>query len=248
MYIDLCSWKEWNRIGQLEEALAARTSPDAHARSVPPFATITNIIKVAGQSPTSEGPNHSYPPQKAALNLSCGLAAFPSSSLNAFRVNDQDTSYSTGPDLVTRGLVLQHTLEKHLKFYHKHMNPYIYHPLTNIDTVASWLKRSSLLLTAICATAAFCAGSDDYEACLKLFTHEVSAKTFSRTHSFDDVRALCIGAFWLAKESSALSALGEKHPQVCCLPKLTATLTSDSGPHCRRIEPSSVYHEDAAYG
>ena len=115
--------------------------------------------------------------------------------------------------MVTRGLISQHALEKHLEFYQKCLNPYIYHPLTGVDTVADLLKRSSLLVTAICATAAFCAGSNDYEACLEIFINEVSATTFSHIHSFDDVRALCIGAYWLGKESSALSALGGISPQ-----------------------------------
>ena len=206
-----------NRIGQLERALFSRTSSDSHpighAHSGPQIASIANDTKILDQSLASQGPEHSHRAHEAALNLSCGPGAFPSSSLNTFLVNDQDISYSTGPDLVTRGLISQHTLEKHFKFYHKCLNPYIYHPLTNVDTVAILLKRSSLLLTAICATAAFCAGSDDYEACLEIFINEVSATTFLQVHSFDDVRALCIGAFWLGKESSALSALGEINPQ-----------------------------------
>ena len=150
---------------------------------------------------------------RTALNLSCRPGAFPSSSLSTLLVNDQDIPCLTGPDLVTRGLISQPTSEKHFKFYHKCLNPYIYHPLTNVDKVANLLKRSSLLLTAICATAAFSAGSDDYEACLEIFISEVSATTFLRIHSFDDVCALYNGAFWLGKESSALSTLGEMNTQ-----------------------------------
>lgn len=206
-----------NRIGQLERALCSRTSSDSHPiRYVDLglyFASAANNTKVTDQSVANQGPKHSHRPYEAAFNLSCGLGAFPSSSLNAFLVNDQDISYSTGPDLVTRGLISHDTLEKHFKFYYECLNSYIYHPITNIDIVANPLKRSSLLLTAVCATAAFCAGSDDYEACLEIYTNEVSATTFSFIHSFNDVRGLCIGAFWLGKESSALSALGEVNPQ-----------------------------------
>lgn len=205
------------RIGQLERALLARTSSDSHpieqVHSDPRVASTASNTEIPDQSLASQGSRHSHRPREAALNLSCGPGAFPSSSLNAFLVNDQDIAYSTGPDLVTRGLISRHTLEKHFQFYHKCLNPYVYHPLTNVDTVANLLKRSCLLLAAICATAAFCAGSDDYEACLEMFINDVSAMTFSHTHSFDDVRALCIGTFWLGKESSALSALGEMNPQ-----------------------------------
>ena len=201
----------------MEQALVSRTSSDSHPTGdtplVPQLSSSANDINIPDQIPASQAPKHSHQPHEAALNLSCRLGAFPSSSLDTFIVNDQDIPYSTYPDLVTRGHISQHTLEKHFNFYQKHLNPYIYHPLTNVDTVAHLLKRSSLLLTAICATAAFCAGSDDYEACLEIFLNEVSAKTFSHVHSFDDVRALCIGAYWLGKESSALNALGGMSPQ-----------------------------------
>lgn len=194
----------------MEQALVSRTSSDSHpignAPSVPQFSSSANDTNIPDQIPPSQGPKHSHQPP--TLNLSCRLGAFPSSSLDTLLVNDQDISYSTCPDLVTRGLISQHTLEKHFDFYQKHLNPYIYHLLTDLNTAAQLLKRSSLLLTAICATAAFCAGSGDYEACLEMYKNEVSAKTFSHVHSFDDVRALCIGAYWLGKESSALSALG----------------------------------------
>ena len=206
-----------NRISQLERALLARTSLDSRpigqVYPSPQVASTPNDTEIPDQDLASQGPKHSHQPREAALNLFCKPGAFPSSSLNAFLVNDQDISYSTGPDLVTRGLISQTTLEKHFHFYHECLNPYIYQPLTNIDTVATLLKRSSLLLAAICATAAFCAGSEDYEACLETFINDVSATMFSHTHSFDDVRALCIGAFWLGKESSALSALGEMNRQ-----------------------------------
>ena len=202
-----------SRIGQLEKALLSKASSDSHptgyAHSVPHTASNASNTTIPDQTPTSQGPKHSYRSHNATLNLSCRLGAFPSSSLDTFLVNDQDISDSTRSDLVTRGLISQHTLERHFAFYHKYLNPYIYYPLMNVNIAADLLKRSSLLLTAICATAAFCAGSDDYEACLEIFINEVSTKMFSHVHSFDDVRALCIGAFWLGKESSALSALGE---------------------------------------
>ena len=213
----MCSWKESieNRIGHLEQALLSKTSSDSHptgdTSSVPQFSPSANDTNIPDRIPPGQGHKHSHQPP--ALNLSCRLGAFPSSSLDTLLVNDQDISYSTYPDLVTRGLISQHILEKHFDFYQKRLNPYIYHPLTDVDTVAHLLKRSSLLLTAICATAAFCAGSDDYDTCLEIFMNEVSAETFSHVHSFDDVRALCIGAYWLGKESSALSALGGMSPQ-----------------------------------
>ena len=233
------SWKESmeRRVDQLERALLSNTcsgsDPIGYAHSGPQITSSADDTSILDQPLTSQGPMHLHRPIQAALNLSCGPGAFPSSSLNTLVVNDQDVPYSTGPDLVTRGIVSQQTLETNFDFYYKCLNPSIYHPLTNVDTVADLLKRSSLLLTAICVTAAFCSGSDDYEACLEIFLRDVSAMTFSHTHSFDDVRALCIGAFWLGKESSALCALGQISPQGLLPSQIHNDLISNSGPHCR---------------
>lgn len=87
-------WKESmeNRIGQLERALHARTSSDSHptghAHSGLRLASAANDTEIPDQSLASQGPKHSHGPREPALNLSCGPGAFPSSSLNAFLVND----------------------------------------------------------------------------------------------------------------------------------------------------------------
>ena len=213
MLMSLCSWKDCmeQRISKLEQALISGTSPGS--QPILPN-TSANASKTSDQVAVSQGSNLLHRPHEAVLNVCCGPGAFPSSSLNIFVVNDQDVSYLIGPNLVARGLVSQHALEKHLKFYLSYLNPYIYHPLKYNDTVTKLLARSSLLLTAICAVAAFCAGSDDRQSCQEIFVNEVSAKTFSHTHTYDVVRGLCIGAFWLGKESSALSALGEVNTQI----------------------------------
>ncbi|KAK4891270.1 hypothetical protein LTR27_010072 [Elasticomyces elasticus] len=69
------------------------------------------------------------------------------------------------------------------------------------------LSRSPFLLTAICTVAAFCSGSEDYQACSQLFQNEVSRKLFATHYDFDDVRALCIGAIWLGDLSATLNGL-----------------------------------------
>ena len=100
-------------------------------------------------------------------------------------------------------------LEERFVFYRDNLDPYVYHLLREEDTFTSIQKRSSILLAAIITIAAFCIGSQDYQIYFDTFMKEVSTKMLSSSFTFDDVRALCIGTFWLGKVSSALNALGK---------------------------------------
>ena len=200
------------RIDRIEESINsnASTGPclDRHDHSAPQMLPNTIGGRISTEGSTRSAHELSETFQEPGLNLSCSLGAFPASSMNG-GLNDNGNSSSVGIDLASRGLVSQKTLEKHFKYYCENLDHFIHRLLPAGDTLGSVQKRSSLLLAAICTTAAFCAGSDDYQACFDAFIGEVTAKMFSSTHTFDDVRALCIGAFWLGKISSVLNALGE---------------------------------------
>ncbi|KAK0509191.1 hypothetical protein JMJ35_008562 [Cladonia borealis] len=190
-------WKEamQKRIGRIENSITSSASTgsclDRHDHSAPQMLPNTNGGRISPESSTS-------------------LGAFPASSMDDLVLNDKENSSSGGIDLASRGLVSQKTLEKHFDYYCENLDHFIHRILPAGDTLASVQRRSSLLLAAICTTAAVCAGSDDYQTCLDAFIGEVTTKMFSSTHTFDDVRALCIGAFWLGKISSALNALAAR--------------------------------------
>ena len=199
------------RIGRIEDSITSGASTgsclDHHDHSAPQMLPNTNGGRISPESSTRSAHMLSETSQEPGLNLSCSLGAFPASSMDDLGLNDKENSSSGGIDLAPRGLVSQKTLEKHFDYYCENLDHFIHRILPAGDTLASVQRRSSLLLAAICTTAAFCAGSDDYQTCLDAFIGEVTTKMFSRTHTFDDVRALCIGAFWLGKISSALNAL-----------------------------------------
>ena len=197
------------RVEQIESSLNWTTNQD-----VGPSSTGVNPLR----SPVSKGPNRSgtqgelrvtssdmLPRTFSAitLNLSCNLGAFPSSSLENF--TPEQAGYE--PNLNSSGLISQECAEC-FQFYHEKLNPYLHYILPAKDSLAVVRSRSSLLTTAICATAALCSGSPNYHNYLDAFRREVSSKLFSTHHTFDDIRALCIGAFWLNDISSALNSLG----------------------------------------
>lgn len=150
-------------------------------------------------------------PTKTRLNLYCHLGAFPASSMMNSTVTDGDNS-DYKPDLISCGLIPLQRAEDLFSFYKQHLDPCMHFIIGENQTLASLRARSPLLTAAVCTVAAFCTSSTEYNACINAFKHEVSGKLFSNRHTFDDVRALCIGAMWLNEISSALNSLGELQP------------------------------------
>lgn len=148
-------------------------------------------------------------PNTLTLNLSCGLGSFPASSMMNLTFTGDRTYVGHGLDLISCGLISLETAESLFSYYNENLEPLMHNVLEDNATLATTRRESSLLTTSICTVAAFCTGSGSYQSCLKYFKREVSDKVFASEYSFNDVRALCIGAFWVNEISSALNGLGK---------------------------------------
>lgn len=198
-------------MGQLEQALRQSTNQPS---IVPSFSV--NSSRPA-QGPASleadksgiAPPTSSEPSSNVTLNLSCSLGAFPASSMISLTLTDIGGHPGQIADLVSCGLILHKEAEDFFAFYKQNLNPCIHHVITESETFATIRARSPLLLAAICTVSALCTGSKHYAPMLKYLTSQVSGKVFSSRHTFDDVRALCIGALWLNEVSTALNSLGK---------------------------------------
>lgn len=142
------------------------------------------------------------------LNLSCGLGSFPGSSMVSLMYTDKGVRSDSKPDLISCGLISLEAAEEYFRIYQKYMEPCVCHVLAGDDCLANIRARSPFLTAAICTVGSYCVDTAAHQKCYDLFLKEVSSRLFSRQHGFDDVRALCIGAFWLNKVSSALSGQG----------------------------------------
>lgn len=193
------------RVELLERALRS-TDRNPGTSSAPVPSNGENSLQTTNVPQTASFEEPTETPQDVSLNLSCSLGAFPASSL-------QDSSPDQGipmPDLISSEVISVESAETLFGYFRETLNPYIHHILSERDSLANVRARSSILAAAICTAAAFCTGSVDYKTCFTAFKQEVSAKLFATRHTFDDVRALCIGAFWLTEISSTLNALGRK--------------------------------------
>lgn len=157
--------------------------------------------------------NHTRQPRSVkdistTLNFSCSLGAFPASALTGHPIDDRGQTPNTNLDLIAKGILSEYAAQELYDFYCAHMAHLIYDQIPTDVTISDLRIRSSLLTAAICTVAAYCRGSEHYQDSLAALRSEVTTEVFSKQHTFDDVRALCIGSFWLPDLSATLSALG----------------------------------------
>lgn len=148
------------------------------------------------------------------LNLSCSLGAFPASSVQISASRDQRPHCSQSIDPISTSAVSVENATAHLEFYKNHMDRYLHFLLFEEDTVSAVRSRSPVLLSAICTSAAYCTESEDFQPCLAVFEEAISKLLFASSYSFDDVRALCVGAMWISDVSLACHGLGKSPPRI----------------------------------
>jgi hypothetical protein len=209
---------------KLEESLRTRPnqqdgllSSTSEAQMSPTLVSNTNAERTSPQAISNyEGAESA---SDLTLNLACSLGSFPGSSIKTIPATDQETQSDykpdliscgeiLGPDLISQGLISLEAAEEYFEVYRNSMEPCIYQILAADDCLAKIRARSSLLTAAICTVGSLCTDSANHKRCYDTFLNEVSSRLFSRHHSFDDIRALCIGAFWVNKVSSTLIGLG----------------------------------------
>ncbi|KAF8847304.1 hypothetical protein BDZ45DRAFT_607665 [Acephala macrosclerotiorum] len=104
------------------------------------------------------------------------------------------------PDLISRGILTLGEAEMLFNYYIAKHDNYIYGVLEEGSTFTTTRSRSPLLLAAICAVASLHVTSQDipYERCYEEFVELSTRHAFSSRNNLDDIRAFCIGAFWLS--------------------------------------------------
>lgn len=60
---------------------------------------------------------------------------------------------------------------------------------------------SPILLAAICTVGSLHLNTPDFESLYQEFVSIAAAQTFSRRNNVDDIRGLCVAAFWLSDVS-----------------------------------------------
>ncbi|KUJ10169.1 uncharacterized protein LY89DRAFT_701095 [Mollisia scopiformis] len=136
-----------------------------------------------------------------------GPAAIPASIVSevtkhspSARVTERSRSK---PDIISRGILTLEQAEMLFNYYMTKHDNSIYSVLEEGSTFTTIRSSSPFLLAAICAVASLHVVSSDvpYERCYDEFVQMSTQHAFSSRNNMDDIRALCIGAFWLPEIS-----------------------------------------------
>ncbi|KAL2816949.1 hypothetical protein BJX63DRAFT_419819 [Aspergillus granulosus] len=111
-------------------------------------------------------------------------------------------------DFVSRGAVELHEAEELFDHFDRVLNRYLWDGILLVHKDLTALRNSSSMLSAaiLAVTALHLPNKErTFDTCYTEFAKLASESMLDRHHTLDDLRALCIGAFWLADVSWKLS-------------------------------------------
>ena len=181
---------------------------------------------VANQAKTSESQNdrpESSPASVEAAPAQTWPVAWDSdispASVPAGCLPEMTSKFATGilasdarsePDMISRGIISIEQATAVFDTYHKRLDLFLYGILAEHDSLTSIRESSPLLTAAICTVGSLHHASSDmpFDRCYQEFVRLSAIHSFSRRFTLDDIRALCIGAFWLSEISWILIGTG----------------------------------------
>ena len=211
------SWKTnvEQKLRMLEDSIDRLSQRSTNAIPEPVNASSSTSTMVQG--PTGNAPPPGMPsqqqeqPWEVVMDLNRGPGVIPASVVSevadaspaAVRMNLADEL-----DLIDRGVITLADAEAFFALYHGRLDHFLYNILAEHDSLASVRRSSALLTASICVVGALHLPSPQYQACYQHFVQLASSCMFSKRNSHDDVRAFCIGAFWLSDISWNLLGIG----------------------------------------
>lgn len=111
-------------------------------------------------------------------------------------------------DFISRGYVSLHEAEELFAYFSRTMNQLLWGGILLVHKDLTSVRRASSLLSAAVLTVAALHipnRTETLNRCYDEYVSLVSSMSLTRTHTLDDIRALCVGAFWLSDLSWKLS-------------------------------------------
>lgn len=141
-------------------------------------------------------------------------------------------------DIISRGLVspaeAEYLFARYLKNHHPLLWGGVLFPHDNLQDV----RRASSLLSTAVLTIASLHSPDRHETlqrCYDAFVHLVSSSCLSRHHTIDDIRGLCLAAFYLPNLSWRLSGQAVRMASEMNMHQSFRKLTDGDGSHHERV-------------
>lgn len=190
--------------------------------SMPELKSLSDSPGVTQLSPDSSHEIESSRPDfqlqqawEIVMDLDCGPASIPASCIadGQKQSSTGDLESASPPDFISCGVISFPQAELLFNMYHQRLDHFLYRILGQHDSLTSVRQSSSLLTAAICAVAALHSEEAGYlfGPCYAVFKNTMTSQLFSRQNNLDDVRGMCIGAFWLSQLSWTLVGTGQLH-------------------------------------
>lgn len=146
------------------------------------------------------------PHSEVVMELDSDPGAIPGFRIDATPRNQ--SSRSKEEDIVSKGIVSLKNAERYFHNYQDRLDHFPYRILGNHSTSSfnDIREASPILVAATCTVGALHLASEEFERCHREFVSISAIQTFTRRCTIDDIRALCIGAFWLSDLSWTLAS------------------------------------------
>lgn len=111
-------------------------------------------------------------------------------------------------DFISRGLISLHEAEELFAYFSRTMNQLLWGGIILVHRDLTSVRRASTLLSAAVLTVAALHipnRTETLNRCYGEYVSLVSSMALTRAHTLDDIRGLCVGAFWLSELSWKLS-------------------------------------------
>ncbi|KAK0939368.1 hypothetical protein LTR29_009113 [Friedmanniomyces endolithicus] len=169
---------------------------DNGATETPDLPSSSGLLVPASRvSPTEE--KHMPSNFEIVMDDNAGPAAIPGSVVFPVIVYGVD-AHRAEQDIITRGVVTVEQAQAYLDIYQNRLDHFLYRIMGDRKTLSEVRKASPLLLAAVCSVGALHLSAPDFEKCYQEFVTIAAAQSFSRRNTVEEVRGLCIGAFWLS--------------------------------------------------
>lgn len=125
-------------------------------------------------------------------------------------VSSPSTDNIQGLDPIAKGKLSLQEAERLFSAFKETLDAYLWSRVALVHETLEETRASSTLLTTAILTVTALHEQDQgrtFDICYPIFLQLASQAVFARYHTMDDIRGLCIGAFWLSDLSWKLSGL-----------------------------------------
>lgn len=186
----------------MSQVLSRLGQPDP--RLDPPAITTSSSVDPAAIPPGGDR----LPPSTAwdvVMNPQSGPAAIPAACVAEVVGTTASARLPSinRMDLISRGVVSHPEAMSLFELYSSRLDHFLYRILGDHNSLESVRDASPILTAAICAVAALHSPSlgNRFDACYQEYKELIALHVLSTKVNADDVRGLCIGAFWLPEIS-----------------------------------------------